>query len=436
MSAESRSADGAQGMTAAEARVRLEFLAELGYGLLESGQTSSQTESVLRRCADSLGLDRTVFNAFGRMLLLETALPDGTTVSVSGAARALDLIDCTRSLELSRVAARVSEAVGQAPSHDRLRSARQVVRRLRDTSTPWWAVTLGMTMLAFFISMQVGVTWQAWVTAAAVQLVASATGALTARLSMPRLFAIILQASIAGAFATMLVQIGFVSPVGAAAAIAVNWLLLIPLPQVIGAVTDAIASDFLSALSRVASVGIAALGIFVGGAFTFALGEVLGMEHPRLDALPSLPWYLVLVFSALGAIANGFANGGRLPLVAPAAALGVATGAANQVLLALDLPALWANSLAAAVLGVLVVIVASRTGFPQQVLALVGITGALLPGIPVFFGILQEMGSGSGAAYFGTAAAISLGLGTGVTLGIYLAGLFVGPRDASSALPR
>lgn len=418
-------------LSAADARARLEFLAELGHGFLESGQTGGQTERALRDCGRSLGLSRMEFNSTGRLVLLEAALPDGGSVSLSGAARALDLVDCTRAKALSDLATEVpAELAARDPRPSRpaqrelLASARDSVRRLRDTATPWWAVTLGMTMLAFFISMQVGVGWQAWVSAAVVQLVSSMVGFGIGRARPPKLFAVAVQSTAAGAFATLLVQLGFVDPVGAAAAIAVNWLLLLPLPQMIGAVTDAIEADFLSALTRVASVATAAVGIFVGGAATFALGELLGMDHPRLDSLPSFPWYLVLVFSALGAVANAFANGGRMPLVLPAAGLGLATAATSQALLLLvGLPTLWASSIAAVVLGVLSSAISTRTGYPQPVLALMGVTGALLPGIPVFFGILQEMGEGSGVAYFGTAAAICAGIGTGVALGVYLAGL-------------
>lgn len=307
---------------------------------------------------------------------------------------------------------------------ERLASARLAVQRLRDTVSPRWVVSCGMTLLAFFISMQLGVTWQAWVSAALAQAVASASGLAISGLKLPKLFAIALQSFAVGAFATLLVQLGFVDPVGAAVAIAVNWLLLLPLPQIVTAVADAIEANYLSSLTRIASIGVAAGGIVIGGELTFKLGDMLGMEHPTLDALPGLPWYLVLVFSALGAVANAFANGGRLPLVGPAAVVGVATGGMNQaLLLVLGLPPLWASSLSAAALGLLSAALAVRTGYPYQVLALMGITGALLPGIPVFFGILREMGGGSGIEQFGMAAAISIGIGTGVAFGVHLARL-------------
>lgn len=414
------------GLPAPDVRARLEFLSTLGYGLLESGQTTRQTERALEDYGRELGLERFVPNSFGRMLLVEAATADGSTVSISGAARSLDAIDCTRSRELNRVADETVAGDGRrsadAGERDRLASARLAVQKLRDTATPWWVVSLGMTLLAFFISMQLGVTWQAWVSAALVQVVTSAGGLAIAGLKLPKLFAIALQSSAAGAFATLLVQLGFVDPVGAAVAIAVNWLLLLPLPQVIGSVIDAIEADYLSALARIAGVAVAAGGIAIGGSLTFRLGEILGMEHPKLDALPGLPWYFVLVFSALGAVANAFANGGRLPLVYPAAVLGLATAAVNQtLLLVFGLPSLWAGSLSAVALGLFSAVLVARTGYPYQVLALMGVTGALLPGIPVFFGILQEMGGGSGFEQFGAAAAVSIGIGAGVALGVHIA---------------
>lgn len=423
------------GLSATDVRARLEFLESTGHGLLESGLTSGQTEHALSGYGIDLGVEALSISAFGRMLILEAATRDGDTVSSSGAARTLDAIDCTRSRELSRLAERTARAgLARMPGHDaraQLANAKRVADRLRLTATPWWIVALGTTMLAFFISMQVGVSWRAWVTAALIQAAASVIGVGTAAVRMPKLFAVAVQSTAAGALATMLVQWDFVDPVGAAAAIAVNWLLLLPLPQVIGAVTDAIDGDHLSAGTRVANVAVVAVGIVIGGALTFALGEALGMAHPRLDALPTFPWYLVLVFSALGAIANSFSNGGRLTLVAPAAFLGIATGATNQLLLAVGLPAVWATALAATVLGLLSARIAIRTGYPSQVLALMGVTGALLPGIPVFFGILQLMGEGSGLASFGTAGLMSLAIGIGVALGGYLSRLVSWERTSA-----
>jgi uncharacterized membrane protein YjjB (DUF3815 family) len=276
-------------------------------------------------------------------------------------------------------------------------------------------------MLAFVIAMQVGVAWQAWATASVVQVVTAVAGQVLGRYRMPALFTVALQSTIAGAVATALVKLDIVDPVGAAAAIAVNWLLLIPLPQIIGAMNDVIGADYLTAVTRAGSVAVTGLGITVGGALTFTLGELLHMEHPLLDELPGLPWYFALVFSVLGAVGNAFANGGWLKLVGPAALVGLITGGVNQLMLVgVGMDTLWANSVAAIVLGAVSVVMARRTGYPQHVFALMGITGALLPGIAVVSGILLQMGGASGAGQFLTAATICVALGTGSAFGAFV----------------
>lgn len=363
----------------AEVRDRLDLLSTLSYGLLESGETAGEAETIVRRTSGALGVENMGFNSLGRIVLIDTTLGDGSTISTSGSARSLDLIDCSRSRRLVDCAHQFSQTVEDRPTDvgEVVDRARERVQQLRETGTPWWVVTAGTTMLAFCICMQVGVEWRGWVSAALVQAASCLVGVVTGKWQMPKLFAITAQGCVAGALATALVQLGLVSPVAAAAAIAV--------------------------------------------AFTFMLGEVLGMEHPRLDTLPSLPWYLVIVFSALGAIANALANGGRWPLVGPAAGLGVITASVNLILLdRAGLQTLWASSFSGVVLGTMAAFLASRTGYPRQVLALMGITGALMPGIPVFYGILQQMGGGQGGASFGSAAAISVGISTGVALGGYL----------------
>ena len=405
--------------TATQIRDRLGLLADLACGFLESGQSGWSTKQVLRADAHALGLEGFNCTTVGRVVIVEAHLPDGSNVTVTTCADALDLIDCTRSLRLHHLAQHIRDDADEALT--RLDEFRDRVGDLRATVTQWWAVTIGTTLLAFVIAMQLGVGWQAWVVASVVQVVTGLVGQLLGRVHVPHLFAIAVQSSVAGAVATVLVKAGAVDPVGAAAAIAVNWLLLIPLPQIIGAMNDVIDSDYLTAVTRTGSVLVTGLGITIGGAFTFELGELLHMEHPLLDELPGLPWYLALVFSALGAIGNALANGGWLTLLIPATIIGVITGAANQALLvAAGFDTLWANAGAAMVLGAVSMIMARHTGYPQHVFALMGITGALLPGIAVVSGILLQMGGQSGAAPFGGAATICVALGTGVAFGAFL----------------
>jgi uncharacterized membrane protein YjjP (DUF1212 family) len=403
-------------MDDAGVRQRLELLGTLALAFLECGQSTTQTAGILARCAAGLGLRGLRIDIFGTHVTLESAAPDRATITWNGRASVIDAIDCERLRDLNGVVASLGRG-------DDLTEALASVRRARAWRSHWlWSVS-GLTLLAFFISLQVGVDWTAWVAAAAVQLVTALTGVAAGRLGVPRLFGATLQTTLGGLLAVALVHLGLVDPVGAAAALAVSWLLVLPLPQVVASITDAIDGEYLAALIRMAGVGVVAGGIFIGGSIVLYASSSLGLETPPRTEFPDLPWYLGLLFAALGAIANAFANGGRFALVLPAAVLGIMTSGVNQILLlSTELHSGWTASLSAAVLGAIAVLLARPTGYPFQVLALMGITGALLPGLTVYRGILREMSGTplSGLEFFAQAGGTCLGLGIGAAAGVYL----------------
>lgn len=409
---------------AKEIRDRLGLLADLACGFLESGQPGWRVGDTLTECVDAQGLAGFGFTTVGRVVIVEASLPDSGTVTVTTTAKALDLIDCTRSWRLHRLAEEVvasGSGQTQGDGSGDIGALRAQVAGLRAISTPWWAVAGGTTMLAFVISMQLGVGWRSWIAAAVVQLLTAFCGQLLTKFRLPELFAAVIKSAVAGTLATVLVLVDVLDPVAAAAAIAVNWLLLLPLPQIIGAMSDVIDGDYLSAVTRAGSVVVTAFGISISGVYVFALGEMLDMDHPLISEVPGLPWYLALVFSALGALANAFANGGWVRLAVPAMTIGVVTGTVNQFLiLVVGASAVWAAAGAATVLGAVAVVMAVRTGYPDQVFALMGVTGALLPGIAVVTGILQVMGEESGAEHFTTAVTTCVSIGTGVAFGAFL----------------
>ncbi|WP_454296450.1 threonine/serine exporter family protein [Salana multivorans] len=420
----------------ADGQQRIRLLSLLGYGFLESGQTSGQTARILVACGRALGLRDLSFNIFGRIVLLEASLPDRSVVTSSGAADSLDAIDCTKSRELNQVAEEITTQRWDAsPEQERstLDQMRERIGQLRRSVTPPWITILGMTVLAFCISVQLPISWQGRFATALTQLIVSLTATGLSRWpGLPKLFWAGLLSLVSGTVVTILVLIGLVVPADGTAAIAVTCLLILPLPQVIGSVADAIEGDLLSALGRLAAVVVAGAGIVIGQAITYYYGELFGMEHPDLSALaglPTPPWYLILVFCALGAMANAFANGGRPRLLGPAAVIGAITGATNQLLSNTDwglgMSPLWASSLSGVALGLLTIFFVLRTGYPQQVLALMGFTGALLPGMQIFQGIMNLMGEVdariNAVPSFLTAGSMCIGVGIGVSLGAYLA---------------
>lgn len=435
MDRDDRTPDSAKSLDeVADGQQRIQLLSELGYGFLESGQTGGQTTRILKSCADSLGLRDPSFNTFGRIVMLEATV-GRTAVSSTGAADSLDAIDCTKSRELNKVAEEVTTSswTDAAATRTRVDELRMRVQRVRRTSAPPWTIVMGMTLLAFCISVQLPISWEGRFATAGTQLIVSLAAMSLGRWpQLPKLFSAAALSLVSGAIVTLIVLLGITAPADGTAAIAVTCLLILPLPQIIGSVADAIEGDLLSALGRAAAVAVAAAGILIGQAVTYVYGDLWGMAHPDLSALAGFstpPWYLILVFCALGAVANAFANGGSWKLVGPAAIIGATTGAANQILgnsdWGLGLSPLWSNSLSGVVLGLITIFFVLHTGYPQQVLALMGFTGALLPGIQVFQGIMNLMGEPeariNSVPDFLTAISMCLGVGIGVAFGAYLA---------------
>lgn len=416
-------------MTDVEIHQRLELLLGLGLGFLESGQSTGQTSRTLAACAEALGLPDAQLDILGSRVTVEHISADGAVSHARGRASSIDVIDSARLRELSRVVLEIER--GEAdPERTTAR-----IERIRASRTPWWWSIAGLVMLAFFISLQVGTGWDAWLTAAGVQLVSATAAALAGRFGMPRLFAATLQTVLSGLVAILLADAGLVQPAGAAAALAVAWLLILPLPQLIEAITDAVEGEYVAALTRIANVGITAGGIVIGASVVLYVGGALDLAHSGALELPDMPWYLGLVFAALGAIGNAIANGGRASLILPAAMLGVVTSASSQLLHLTDLHPGWANSIAAVLLGFVAVFLAGWIKYPYQVLALMGITGALLPGITVFRGILREMSGSSGVEFFAQAGTTCVGLGVGVAFGVYFAVLTSAKRVRAQVAP-
>ncbi|MEV0334320.1 threonine/serine exporter family protein [Nocardia sp. NPDC050717] len=71
---------------------------------------------------------------------------------------------------------------------------------------------------------------------------------------------------------------------------------------------------------------------------------------------------------------------------------------------------------------------------PMSALALVGITGALLPGLIVCQGLILSVYEVAGVSYFVQAGAVCVGLGVGASLGVYLWSLVA--RFVSVPLPK
>lgn len=118
------------------------------------------------------------------------------------------------------------------------------------------------------------------------------------------------------------------------------------------------------------------------------------------------------------------ANRGGTQLLLPAALIGGATAVVNQTLmLVVGVPAAWSGPIVSVLLGFCSALLAPRLAYPAPALALMGITGALLPGLVVYHGLVYEVFHKSGSAFFVSAAVTCAGLGIGTAFGFILASL-------------
>ncbi len=395
---------------------RLDLLLHFAIADAEAGRATTDTVATIRACAAALGMpDLTVISS-GRTFMLEHVLPSGEALTRVGSAATIDAIDCERLRRLGHVAADIEGG------HVRVDGIRRLIDTAVGTARPWWWAAAGMTVLAACIALQIGASPLAALLAAVLQVLVSAFGALAAtRASTLRLFVVATQCLVGAAFVATFHAVGALSWIEAATCLAVSWLLLIPLPSLLTLVVDAVNSEHLAAAARAAVSTLVVGGIVLGGGIVLTIADHLRLRGPGDFDLPTLAVPLVLVFSALGAMANGVANGGGRRLLLPAAAIGVATAACNQALIHLvGLDAPWASIASAVVLGAGAALWARVLPYPAPVLALVGITGALLPGLGVLRGVVLELFHTSGLFFFGQAVVICLGLGLGATLGFQL----------------
>ena len=394
-----------------------EVVAQLLAGLLNAGLSTSDAIALGRVAAVKLGLDAVEFVDLGRSVLIQHGHPDGQVRTVSRPV-GLDSINCEQLRALTLVCKQIS-----AGELDIQTAPDAIQRAMSITANKWWAL-IGLAILAFCIALQVGADWMMALGAALVQVSVSLMGWIGGRIAIPRLFVVALQCMVCAVVAAGLVVTGLVASPGAVA-IAVAWMLLVPQPQVINMVIDAINTLQLAALARFASVAVAVGGILVGGAAVIHIGRQFVDKVPD-PTLLSLPLPLALFFSLIGAMANAVANGGRMSLILPAGVVGLLTAICNQFLTrGLEMHTTWAAGISAVLLGLVATFLARKLSYPASVLALMGMTAALLPGLTVYMGLATSFTGVSGMTEYLQAALVCVVLGVGVALGFAIARLIL-----------
>ncbi|WP_278262339.1 threonine/serine exporter family protein [Nocardia sp. AG03] len=407
----------------------LRFLTDLGAAVLESGYATEAMTVLVGSCAAAWELPEVTVTGTGRVVTVQCRGADGRTLSRLAQAATLDSFDCDRMRRIKIVArTTVTERLDPESARRRLRAADHGPQPF-----PWWSIQAGGMLLAFCICLQIGGNALTALLAAGTQLVVNLSGRGFAALRVPKIFTVAVQAALAGTIAGAAHLLGELSVAQAATVIATTWVLIAPLPQLISTAIDMVSADSLTALSRALGAALIIGGIALGGLLVLALAWRFDLGTPVDPALPVLPVWLGIVFAVFGALGNALFNAGGPTLLLPAAVAGLVTASVNQALIHLGhVPSAWAGPMAATVLGFLAAATADRLRLPMSALALVGITGALLPGLIVCQGLIQSVYQRSGVGYFVQAGAVCVALGVGASFGVYLWSVFARRRVTST----
>ncbi|MET9490780.1 threonine/serine exporter family protein [Nocardia sp. NPDC006630] len=395
----------------------LGFLARLAVAMLESGYATDSVVRTTRICAAALGFADVTVIGTGRTLTVQYVRDDEYPLSRTEVAATLDSFDCDRMKRLKNLAHQVaSEGCDAATATEGLHQADR-----GPGPWPWWVTGFGGALLALCIAVQVGGTALAALGAAVVLMPVWALGRGLGVAGVPRLYAVAVQTIFAGTLGGLAHLVGVVTVTDTAVLIATVWVLLVPMPQLISTATDAVSADTVTATARAASALLTVAGIVLGGALVVTVSQRISFGPPIDPHLLPLPVWLALGFSVLGAIGNAVFNGGGPDLLLPAAGAGLLAAATNQFLIhTAHLSPDWTGSIAAVVLGFAAAAASERLRMPMSALILVGLTGALLPGLVLYQGLVVELFHTSGIGYFVRAFTICVGLGVGAALGVLL----------------
>jgi uncharacterized membrane protein YjjP (DUF1212 family) len=395
----------------------LDALAGLGTAMLESGYPTEAALHEMAQARPHLGVESATIVAMGRVVIVQSPGPDGISMSKVAEASTLDTFNCD---QMKRVK-QAGRSLGQDGKPIRTACSQLASAVTESPPFPWWWAPAGGMLLAFCICLQIGGTVLASALAGGVLLVVYLTGRGLGARQVPKFFAVAVQAAVAGALGG-LIHLGGGMPVPQTAALlATAWVLILPLPQMISMSIDMVNSDSLTAWARGLGVVLITSGVSLGAFLVLVLSWQLDIDQASDPELPTLPVWLGITFAVAGAVGNALYNVGGRDLLVPAAALGLFTASVNQGLIhLLDIPPGWAAPIAAVPLGFVAAAAARRLQLPITALALVGITGALLPGLTVAEGLILSVYEQSAATDFGQAIAICVGLGVGASLGVYL----------------
>ncbi|MGH4036064.1 threonine/serine ThrE exporter family protein [Actinomycetota bacterium Odt1-20B] len=391
-----------QTLSGRDARRVMEFALRLGQELFLSGFDTQTIESSVIAVSTALGLNHLEVDITARTIHLQYAPPHKIPASMMRVTRtAEDPRDLRRMAALHRLVRHV------VAGHLDVRQALNALQRIQTTPPhwPWWVRTAGGGVVAASVTLQVGGSVWAALTAVAVLMVCDRAGWLLLRGAVPFFFVIAAQAALAVLLGIALLNTGLIVPYGTAV-MAANLVVLLPIVPLIALPQDGITGFSLMAATRGVNMTLALAGMATGVLVVAELADeaTANLYAPHINHAVLSVWS-GLVVSAVGALGNCFSMGGTRRLLPVAVSAGVLGGAVNMAVShTVHVPAL-AVLCAATALGAAGAVCSPALRVPAAAVVVPGTTGALLPSLQVYESLTQLSVGSEGA---GTAALLAL----------------------------
>jgi uncharacterized membrane protein YjjP (DUF1212 family)/uncharacterized membrane protein YjjB (DUF3815 family) len=402
----------------------LDLAASVGELMLRCGAGAPQVEGSVAAVAAAAGLDQVDLDITLESLIIQATSRDGRTHTLLRVVRRTRF-DYARLVAVHRlVETLVAGQVTPDQAADRLRAIERHPRNF-----PSWATSWASALLAAAVAVMIGASLLVAAVTIVVVLAVAGLSQLHGRIDLPEFY----RNAINALFATLMAG-GFFA-LGVAGRIAIDGtdfafvvaggiVAMLPGRTMAAAIEDVLFGYPLTGAGRLLHVLLSLTGLIIGIAMGLSvlltITEVVGADFVSPSVLDLRVAQAPVVPALLGALLVGLAAAvmaqSRRMLVLPTGLLTVAGfGVAALLVRVVGIGVITATGLAAVALGIVGRVVAQRLNAPSMVLV-VPATFGLLPGLAIFRGLYELVGSGSASGALTIQAGIATLLGAGAVL--------------------
>ncbi|TDO33768.1 uncharacterized membrane protein YjjP (DUF1212 family) [Kribbella sp. VKM Ac-2527] len=286
---------------------------------------------------------------------------------------------------------------------------------------PRWGSVLAWGVMAGGATLLLGGGWLITLVAVVTAVVIELSNRWFHRQRLPAFYQQVAGAFVATAVALILYAVH--APVKPSLVVAAGIIMLLAGIALTGAVQDAITGYYVTASARLLEAMLLTGGIIAGVSLGITLGIRFGLPvaiEAQTIQLANLP--IMTGAGALMAVAFAFASYAPLRSLLPVGLVGAAGSLVFTLMGRAEFGPAWSTAAAAFTVGLGAYALGRRSGVPPLVVVVSG-TVPLLPGLTIYKGLYELMGSGNliGIVSLATALAIGVALASGVILGEYVA---------------